>query len=109
MSEEIKLIKIDYATLQAKLIECNSERMVLQQENSQLKEQVQCLIKQRDDTNKSAVEIIEKFQEENSQLKKRIEKAIEYIEECIYSVDIYEQFISTNETKKLLEILKMEK
>lgn len=61
----------------------------LQQENSQLKEQVQCLIKQRDDTNKSAVETIEKFQQGNSQLKEKIEKAQKLIEVSTYPENIY--------------------
>ncbi len=80
----------------------------LQQENSQLKEQVQCLIKQRDDTNKSAVETIEKYQVENSQLKERIEKAIEYIES--HKMIDYDEFeyLSTS-PKHLIEILKGDK
>ena len=41
MSEEIKVMKIDYALLQNKFIECNSEKMVLQLENSQLKERIE--------------------------------------------------------------------
>ena len=56
----------------------------LQQENSQLKEQVQCLIKQRDDTNKSAVETIEKFQQENSQLKEDI-KGLQCERQTLYN------------------------
>ena len=39
----------------------------------------------------------------------RIQKAIEYIEECTSSPDKYERFISTGESKKLLDILKGEK
>ena len=49
---------------------------------------------------------IEKLFEENQQLKKRIDKAIEYINKCISSPDIYERFISNGETKQLLDILK---
>lgn len=37
MNEEIKLMKVSYAELQRKLIECNSDRIRLQQENQQLK------------------------------------------------------------------------
>lgn len=40
MSEEIKLMKVSYAELQNKLIECNTDRIRLQQENQQLKEQL---------------------------------------------------------------------
>ena len=39
---------------------------------------------------------------------KRINKAIGYIEECTSSPDKYERFISTGESKKLLNILKGE-
>ena len=42
---------------------------------------------------------------ENKDLQQRIDKAIEYIKECTSSPDEYENFISTSETKKLLEIL----
>ena len=49
---------------------------------------------------------IEKLFEENKQLKERIDKAIEYINKCISSPDIYERFISNGETKQLLDILK---
>ena len=35
--EEIKLMKVSYAELQNKLIECNIDRIRLQQENNQLK------------------------------------------------------------------------
>ena len=41
----------------------------LQQENHDLKEQVECLIKQRDDISANAVETIEKYQQENKYLK----------------------------------------
>ena len=41
--------------------------------------------------------------------KEVIDKAIEYINKCVYTSDIYEQFISTSETKQLLDILKGEK
>ena len=37
--KEIKLMKVSYAELQYKLIECNIDRIRLQQENNQLKEQ----------------------------------------------------------------------
>ena len=37
--------------------------------------------------------------------KSRIDKAVEYIKECIDSEDIYEQFLSTGETKEILNIL----
>lgn len=40
--------------------------------------------------------------------KSRIDKAIAYIEKSIDSEDIYEQFLSTGETKDLLKILKGE-
>ena len=48
---------------------------------------------------------IEKLFEENQQLQERIDKAIEYINKCISSPDIYERFISNGETKQLLDIL----
>ena len=38
--------------------------------------------------------------------KEVIDKAIEYINKCISSPDIYERFISNGETKQLLDILK---
>ena len=40
--------------------------------------------------------------------KEIIDKAIEYINKCISSPDIYERFISNGETKQLLDILKEE-
>lgn len=36
---------------------------------------------------------------ENQELKERIDKSIRYINNCISSPDIYEQFISRSETK----------
>lgn len=40
MSEEIKLMKVSYAELQNKLIECNTDRIRLQQENKELHERI---------------------------------------------------------------------
>ena len=48
---------------------------------------------------------IRELQQENQELKERIDKSIRYINNCVSSPDIYEQFISRSETKKLLEIL----
>ena len=76
---------------------------------------------------KSLTETIEKLKEENEKLNQlkteyhekmldyrmaylkqnsKISEAIEYIEKCISSPNEYEQFISTFETKQLLDILK---
>lgn len=48
----------------------------LQQENVELKENYKAILKQRDDTNKSAVETIEKYQQENARLKEIENKLI---------------------------------
>ena len=50
----------------------------LQQENAELKENYKAILKQRDDTNKSAVETIEKYQQENARLKE-IENKLSFI------------------------------
>lgn len=54
----------------------------------------------------SALKEIENLQEQVKKQKEVINKAIECIEKCISSPDIYEQFISTSETKQLLDILR---
>lgn len=38
-------------------------------------------------------------------IERTIDKAIEYIKECISSLDEYEQFLTTYETSELLDIL----
>ena len=58
--------------------------------------------------NENQVDLLTKYMFLEQQCKKQkevIDKAIEYINKCISSPDIYERFISNGETKKLLELL----
>lgn len=62
-------------------------------------------IKELEEENKRLKESIVNLIKDDSDLQLRINKAIEYIKNCIDSEDIYEQFMSTGETKELLKIL----
>ena len=76
----------DYCTLRETFdpFEIFYENQELKKQIEEYKDNYNCLLKQ----------------------KEVIDKAIEYINKCISSPDIYEQFISRGETKQLLDILK---
>lgn len=80
--------------------------MNLQQENVELKENYKAILKQRDDTNKSAVETIEKYQQENARLKETLKKITNYIKEhdCDY-IYLDCKFLETQIYNDLLQML----
>ena len=91
LKEELEELKHKHYLIQGGRGSGKTYLLHLQQENQELKKQIEeykdnynCLLKQ----------------------KEVIDKAIEYINKCISSPDIYEQFISRGETKQLLDILK---
>jgi hypothetical protein len=49
---------------------------------------------------------IERLKEENQKLKNDKKRVLEYIEKCMDSEDIYEQFLSTDETERVLKMLR---
>lgn len=51
------------------------------------------------------VKLLNETEEQCKKQKEVINKAIEYIKECISSPDEYEQFLSTYEANELLDIL----
>lgn len=55
---------------------------------------------------RQVLQMINMYEEKSQKKQAIIDKTIEYINKCVSTPDIYEQFISTNETKQLLDILK---
>lgn len=94
MSEETLLKLIDYANLQNKLIESNCEKIILQQENLQLKQKLSIL------SVKPAIPTTEE------KLKYRIEKAIEYTKKLREKYFRDGVWGSNNDLSELIEILK---
>jgi len=73
-----------------------------------MKDEIKEILDKLDKIKEQANHLISKDNLSYENYKSRNEKAIEYIEECIDSEDIYEQFLSTGETQKVLNILQGE-
>lgn len=84
MSEEIKEMKFSYAELQLQLIEANELILVLQQENKQLKEELQkadsitqsCIFngKKESELNfRQSLNLVKELRQEKQQLKEKVE------------------------------------
>lgn len=82
--EEIMIEKVSYADLQNKLIECNTDRIILQQENQQLKENIKDLDNQK--------EMMFKNMQLNQLKVCELAKVLDEIREYINNYDVFKEF-----------------
>ena len=117
MSEEIKLMKVSYAELQNKIIEYNTDRIRLQQENQQLKEELKlveslasfnmsdnmpmvCMFKADYERNKYEYETIDKYKSILDEIREYIVKNSFMVKDDKYNFELLQILDKVKENER---------